>query len=197
MVNDWFGVRDGLSGAGRLPPLVRVRDRISAVELLLLFACGAAASAAVGLAKLGLGIPGHSIVLAALPMALGLSLAPRRMAGSLMSASALGTGLLLTSVTAASYGSGSFVSLTLLGPMMDVALRHADRGRRVYVALVIAGVATNALALASRAGAKILGFDPGRPFDIWWLQALVTYPLSGALAGLLGALCWFHLRDRQ
>lgn len=197
MITDWFAARDGLIGAGRLPSLARVHDRISAAELVLLFACGGAASAAVGLAKLGLGIPGHSIVLAALPMALGMSLAPRRMAGSLMSASALGTGWLLTGVSAASYGSGSFVSLTLLGPMMDVALRHADRGRRVYLALLLSGVATNTLALASRAGAKILGLDPGRPFDIWWLQALVTYPLSGAVAGLLGALCWFHLRDRR
>ena len=57
----------------------------------LFVATGAVAAVAVGKAKLGLGIPGHSIVLAALPMMLGLALAPRRLAGSVMSAGALGS----------------------------------------------------------------------------------------------------------
>ena len=26
---------------------------------------------------------------------------------------------------------------------------------------------------------------------------IVTYALSGVVAGLLGALCWFHLSDRR
>lgn len=199
MVNEWFIVRDGLVGAGRLPALAPAHPRISIAELLLLLICGAAAAAAVGLAKLGLGIPGHSIVLAALPMALGLSLAPRRLAGSVMSSGALGAAWLLAGAGGTSYGSGSFVSLALLGPMMDVALRKVRRGRLVYAALVAAGVATNLLALASRAAAKLVGLDAAgaRPFDSWWLQAAVTYTLSGAAAGLLGALCWFHFRDRR
>ena len=50
-------------------------------------------------------------MLAALPMALGMSLAPRRFAGSVMSAGALGTAWLLAAAGVASYGSGSFVSL--------------------------------------------------------------------------------------
>ena len=78
MVNDWFGVHDGLAGAVRFPSLVRTQRRISALELILLLSCGAAAAAAVAYVKLSLRIPGHSIVLAALPMVLGLALAPRR-----------------------------------------------------------------------------------------------------------------------
>lgn len=198
MINDWFIIRDGLIGVGRLPSLARVRRRISAVELLLLLTCGAVAAAAVGLAKLGLGIPGHVIVLDALPMALGISLAPRYLAGSVMSTGAIGTAWLVAGVKGASYGSGSFVSLCLLGPMMDVALRNVRSGRRVYAALVLSGMAANVLALGSRGAAKLLGLDPdgAPPFDSWWLQAAVTYTLSGAVAGLLGALCWFHLHDR-
>src|ERR1041384_6593293 len=88
----WFMVHEGLADAARVPSLARSRDRLSALELLVLLASGAAASAAVGMAKLGLGIPGHSIVLGALPVALGLSLAPRHLAGSIMSAGAVGTG---------------------------------------------------------------------------------------------------------
>src|SRR3972149_4734405 len=61
-----------------------------------------------------------------------------------------------------------------------------------------AGGGPNLMALASRAAPKLLGLDlPGtRPFDSWWLQASVTYTLSGVVAGLLGALCWFHFNDR-
>jgi hypothetical protein len=199
MVSDWFVVHDGLIGAARLPSLARSRQRISAAELLLLLACGAAAAAAVGFVKLGLRIPGHAIVLAALPMAFGVSLAPRRLAGSVMSAGALGTALLLSAGGGATYGSGAAVSLSLIGPMMDVALRGARGGWRVYVALVASGVAANLLALGSRAATKVLGLDlaGARPFDSWWLLAVGTYTLSGVIAGLLGALCWFHFNDRS
>jgi hypothetical protein len=194
MWDDRFVVREDLLGAARLPSLAHSRERVSLAELLILLACGAAGAAAVGVVKLSLGIPGHSIVLAGLPMALGVSLAPRRLAGSVMSAGALGTAWTLTATGAASYGSGSMVSLSLIGPMMDIALGWARTGWRVYAALLLAGVATNLLALGSRAATKILGLDTGaRPFDTWWLQALITYPLSGAVAGIIGALFWFRL----
>lgn len=199
MVTDWFVVHAGLIGAARFPSLARPQQRISTAELVLLLACGAAAAAAVGFVKLSLRIPGHAIVLAALPMALGLSFAPRRLAGSVMSAGALGTALLLSTIGGVTYGSGASVSLTLIGPMMDAALRGAGTGRRVYTALVVSGVAANLLALGSRAATKLLGLDLGRarPFDSWWLQASITYALSGVVAGLLGAVCWFHFSDRS
>ena len=198
MIDNWFGIHDGLAGAVRFPRFVRAGQRVSTVEVLLLLTCGAAAAAAVAYVKLSLRIPGHSIVLAALPMALGLALAPRHLAGSVMSAGALGTAGLLSAAGVASYGSGSSVSLALIGPMLDFAVRHARRGWRVYASLVVAGIATNLLALGSRAAFKVLGLDAAgaRPFDSWWLQASVTYTLSGVIAGLLGALCWFHLNDR-
>ena len=198
MVNEWFVVRDGLIGAARFPSLARPRHGISAAELLLLLTCGVSSAAAVGFVKLSLGIPGHSIVLAALPMALGMSLAPRRFAGSVMSAGALATAVLLTQSGAARFGSVAFASLLLLGPVMDVALRRVRSGWRVYAALVLAGVVTNLMALASRGVPKVLGLDlPGsRPFDSWWLLASVTYTLSGVVAGLLGAFCWFHFNER-
>ena len=197
MLNNWFIVHDGLIGVARFPWRARAQQRVSAAELLLLVVCGATAAVAVNFIKLGLGIPGHSIVLAALPMALGLSLAPRHRAGSVMSAAALGTASLLT-VFGASYGSGAIVSLSMLGLMMDLALRGARGGALVYLALVLSGVAANLLALGSRAAFKVLGLDPGsRPFDSWWLQAVATYMLSGVVAGLLGAVCWFHFNARS
>jgi hypothetical protein len=198
-MNGWFVVHEGLTTAGRVPSLARSRERISALEVLVLLASGAAAAAAVGMAKLGLGIPGHSIVLGALPLALGLSLAPRSLAGSVMSGGALGAAWLFQGAGVASYGSGSLVSLCLLGPMMDLALRGARGGWRVYAALILAGAATNLTALGSRAVAKLAGLDlaEARPFDSWWLQATGTYAASGIIAGLLGALCWFQFSERS
>ncbi len=127
-----------------------------------------------------------------------MSLAPRHVAGSDMSASAVTTAALLTTAGAATYGSGAIVSLALLGVMSDVAVRGARRGWRIYVALVLAGLLTNLLALGSRAATKVLGLDAGsRPFDSWWLQAIGTYAASGIVAGLLGAFCWFQFTDRS
>ena len=52
--------------------------------------------------------------------------------------------------------------------------------------------------LDSRISAAELALDkPGaRFFDGWFSQAVVTYTLSGAVAGLLGAFCWFQFRSR-
>lgn len=197
MVNEWFGVHDGLGAAGRLPSLARDARRISALEVVLLLLCGAAAAATVGYVKLGLRVPGHAIVLAVLPMTLGLSLAPRRLAGSIMSAGAFGAATMMAGA-GGSYGSGAMTSLCLVGPMMDLALTGARSGWRLYGGLVVAGIAANLAALASRGAAKLLGLDlpDTRPFDTWWVQAALTYTLSGTLAGLAGALCWFQFRSR-
>ena len=199
LVDGCFAVRGGVLSAARIPSVARIGRRISIAEIVLLLLCGSAAACAIGYVRLGLRIPGHAIVLAAVPMAFGLALAPRRLAGSVMSAGAFGTAALLTAFAGARYGSGSFVSLCLIGPMMDVALVGTRRGWRLYLGMVLAGIGTNFFALVSRTGGKLLGFDlPGtRPFGTWWAQALLTYTLCGAVAGLLGAMFWFQLRRRE
>jgi hypothetical protein len=196
MIDQIFRVHDGLVTAVRLPRMSGLSDRISVTELLLLLLCGAGAATAQAYVRLRLGIPGHAIVLSVVPMALGLALAPRRMAGSVMSVGAFTTAVCLTTFAQARYGGGAFTSLCLIGPMMDVALAGARRGWRLYAGLVLAGIVANFGALISRTGGKLLGFDlPGtRPFGSWWAQALLTYTLSGAVAGLLGALFWFQFR---
>ena len=178
-------------------PVAVPAARVSVADAVLLLGCGASAALAVSYVKLGLRIPGHSIVLAALPMALGLSMAPRRLAGTMMSAGALGTAW-LTSLGGANFGSGATISLFLLGPMMDVARLRAGQASWQYGALVLAGLLTNVLALGSRAIPKLLGFDvaDGRPFDSWWTQAIVTYSLSGLVAGALGAVALVRANRR-
>jgi len=200
VIDNWFGIHEGLLAGTRVPPIATERARISTAELLLLFLCGAAAASATGFIRLGLRVPGHAIVLAVIPMALGLSLAPRRLAGFVMSAGAFGTASAMSLAGVGHYGTGAVISLCLAGPVMDFALARVRSGRGIYLGLVLAGMAANLLALASRGASKLLGLDVAgamRPFDSWWSQALVTYTLSGVVAGLIAAVCCFHLRRRK
>ncbi len=199
MIANWFGVHDGLAAAGRIPAITRMRERISASELALLLMCGFAAAAASGLIRLGLRLPGHSIILSMLPMALGLALAPRRLAGFIMSAGAFTTAVAFNFAGVAHFGSGAFVSLCLIGPILDLVLTRFGKGRLLYAGLILAGIITNLAALGSRSISKLLGLDMAgmRPFGGWWGQAIITYSLCGAVAGLIAALCFFHLHKQQ
>jgi hypothetical protein len=199
MIDNWFGIHDGLAAAGRIPAMTRVRARISASELTLLLLLGAASATMAGFLRLGIRLPGHSIILSMLPMIFGLALAPRRLSGFIMSAGAFGTAAAFSIAGTAHYGSGAFLSLCLMGPMMDLALTKARKGWRLYLGLMLAGIGTNLLALGSRSMNKLLGLDLAgmRPFGTWWTQAVITYSLCGAVAGLIGALCFFHLHKQQ
>ena len=159
MIDNWFSINEGLAAAGRLPAVTRVRERISASEIALLILCGAAAATASGFIRLGLRLPGHSIVLSLIPMALGLALAPRRLSGFIMSASAFGTGAAFNLTGMAHLGSGAFVSLCLSGPVMDLAVSKFRSGWKLYFGLVLAGICTNLMALSSRGASKLLGLD--------------------------------------
>jgi hypothetical protein len=199
MIDQWFGIHDGLVAAGRFPSLAKIRERISASEIILLLFCGGIAAATSGFIKLGLRIPGHSIVLSMIPMALGFALAPRRFSGFIMSTGAFSTAVAINHLGLAHYGSGAFISLCLLGPVMDFALTKARSGWRLYSGLILAGICTNLLALGSRSMSKAFGLDFSgtRPIGTWWAEASITYTLSGAAAGLICALCFFHLRSKQ
>lgn len=197
-MKSWFGIHDGLATAGRIPSIARAQEYISAIEIAILIVCGAAASSAIGFIKLGLRIPGHAILLTMIPVALGFVLAPRKHSGFIMSGAALGTAAVFTVAGLVQYRTGSFVSLCLIGPLTDLALTKVRSGWQLYLGLIAAGIATNFLALMSRTAGRFLGLDPSwRPFGSWMIQSLVTYPLSGALAGMIVAICFFHFRNRS
>jgi hypothetical protein len=198
MNNKWFGIHDGLAAAGRIPAVTQIRERISTSEMALLILCGAAAAASSGFLHRGMRIPGSSIVFSLIPMALGLALAPRRHAGFIMGTGAL-SAVALFNLTGLRYGAGALISLCLIGPIMDLAITKARNGWRLYSGLVLAGIITNLLALGSRGVSKLLGLDFSgmRPFSSWWALAIVTYTLSGAVAGLIGAFCFFHLHKQR
>jgi hypothetical protein len=191
-------VHDGLLTSSRLPSLSRPGRSVATVEVAVLVFLGAAAAAATALPDLRLGIPGHAILRSVFPMALGLALVPRRLAGSVMGVSAVATSLLFRA-GGLSGGPGALTSLYLTGPLLDLALVGAGRPWRLYLGLLLAGLGSNLVALFVRGGFKTftLGHGGRRGAEAWWHQAAITYPLCGALAGLVSALVWFHLRGRH
>jgi hypothetical protein len=191
-------VHDGLFLSGRVPALSRPGRAVSALEIAALLATGAGAAVLATTLNFSLRIPGHAIVRSVFPMALGMALVPRRLAGSVMGASALATSGLLR-LGGAGMGAGALTSLCLTGPLLDLALLGARRGWRLYLGFVLAGLGSNLAALVVRGGLKVLalGLADGRAADEWWRQAVLTYPLCGVLAGLLSALVWFQFRGRR
>lgn len=189
----WHGP---LSDSGRLRLPSRPSEAsVSVAELGVLLLCGAAAAGAVLLFEFKLKFPGHSILRAVFPMALGLALVPRRGSGTVMGAGAIATTAGMYFGGVGDKGLGSMTSLFMIGPFLDLALRRAVSGRRVYLALTAAGVFANLAALAVQGSAKYFGIDGGGGFKslaTWLPSAALTYPICGALAGLLSAAAWFR-----
>ncbi len=188
-----------LDRAPRLGPLGLDPDA-ARVELATLVALGAVSALLTTFANFKLGIPGHHIIFAMFPLALGFALAPRRLAGSVMSGSALATIAGLGLAGAHVPGPGVLVGLLLIGPLLDLALRWGGAGPRLYGAFVAVGALANIGAFVGRGVAKyfgIGGLGGGRPFAAWLPVAIWTYAVAGMIAGLISAAAWFHFRSRR
>ena len=194
-----FEANPTLAADSRVKSIGRLSDNVSTLELAALVLCGVTAAVLSSYVRLGLRIPGHTIVLAVLPMALGFAVVPRQLAGTAMSASAMVTAALLTVSGARFFGAGALASLTAVGPLLDLALAKSRGGWRLYLGFIFAGLAANLIAFTARGGSKLLQLDGlgTRLFSEWLSQAAVTYVLSGAIAGLVSALCWFRMRHAR
>ena len=199
MLGTVLDVNEGLVSAGRFPGLSHAGQRVSALELATLISCGVFAALATAIIDTPWQLPGQSIVQSVLPMALGLALVPRRVAGSVMGVGSILTVAGLRLGGFHGVGPGAMTSLFLTGPMLDAALWSARSGWRLYVRILIAGLATNELAFAVRFGTKLLSGDTsgGRRLANWLPQAIWSYPLCGVVAGFIGALAWFHWSSRR
>lgn len=189
-----LSIHPGLAGNSRLLPLAREGQSSQMAAMAVLLGAGVTAALATVFLDFSLRIPGHSILRVVFPMALGLSLAPRRMGGMVMGSAALGSVLMIKAGGMVTPGVGALTSLLLIGPFLDAALWRARRGWRLYLAFAVAGLATNLAALTIRGGFKFVGFDhfAARPLAAWWFQAVGTYALCGVIAGLLSAMVWFR-----
>ena len=193
-----IGVHDGLITTGRLPSFTRAGQQITAMEFAWLTLMGLVAALAAAFIDTGAQIPGQAIVRAILPMALGLSLVPRRLAGSVMSASAIVSAVGINLSGLAGVGTGAMTSLVVTGPALDLALRHAKPGWPLYASFVMAGIGSNLAALLVRLATKMATMDhSGRRIAQWLPQALWTYPVCGAVAGFVSALLWFHYSSKR
>jgi hypothetical protein len=171
-------------------------DRLRFAELGILVGAGITAALAVSCLDFSLRIPGHAVLRAVLPMALGLSLAPRRLGGVVMGVSACVTTSLLKLGGGPAPGIGAMTSLCLIGPMLDVALWRIRSGWPVYLGFALAGCMANVSAFAVRGAGKLSGLDAltKRPLADWVGTAAWSYILCGVVAGLLSAAVWFRLR---
>lgn len=211
-----LSVNAGLRRAARVPSITAPdAPRVRLSEIIALVAAGATAALLTNLTRFRLGIPGSSIVFAVFPMALGFALVPRRGAGSIMTLGAIATTGALWLNGVRLDGVGAQTSLLVTGPLLDLALRWAERGWRLYGSFVLACAASNALAFVVRASTKFYGFGGGgrgrggggghglggglgggRAFNEWLPQAVWTYAVAGIVAGLVSAAVWFHFRGR-
>jgi hypothetical protein len=193
MIGTLFTAHEGLGTARRFPSVLPAASRVLALQLGLMVLIGCAIAVLCQI-KLSLRVPGHNIIRVVLPMALGLWLAPRRGAATVMGLSGMAMAGALSLGGRAGLGTGALTSLALTGLLLDLALWGARSGWSVYVRLTLAGLAANLLAMLVRGGSKWLsgGAVDGLPIELWWPTAVFTYPLCGLLAGLISAVVWFR-----
>jgi len=194
-------IHPGLWSGSRYPISLPDGNSIRTTEYAVWITMGVAAACASALPEAKLGLPGHAILRSVFPLAMGLALAPRHGAGSVMSGVGLLTAVLLGSlkVVDTRSGMGALTSLALTGPLLDLSLKHAKPGWNLYIRIMSAGLATNLIALGAKAGEKLLvpGRGGKRSFGAWLAQAAWTYPVFGLIAGAISAFVWFRWRARQ
>jgi hypothetical protein len=164
--------------------------------LAALICVGVATAIATAFIKLHLGISGHAIVLTVAPTLLGVSLFPRRLAGSTIAASALVTGGALWMAGAGSVGPAALTAFAVTGLLTDVVLARRWSGIWLYAALVVASLLANVAAFGSHMlEAAALGFDAGGGKAL--AIQVASYAACGGAAGFLGAVLAFQLRTKS
>lgn len=192
-----FAVKQELQSASRLPPINR-EARISAAEIASLVACGVIAALCVGLIHMPLRLPGHAILRAVLPMAMGFALVPRRSSGSIMSVTMAVTAIGMSAGSMGRFPPSAILSIAALGPFLDLLVTNV-KCWQICLRFALAGAGANLIAFAARVAASSVGWDlPGaRQFTSFWSLALVSFFLCGAFAGLLSSAIWFRLRVEE
>ena len=128
----------------------------------------------------------RAILEAVVPLALALAVVPRRNAGAVAGVGALGGALLMGGW---GLGVGALTSLSLTGPVLDLAVRRARTGRGVYLGLILGGLASNWIAFIVRLVPKLLGETGRRPLAQWWPEAIVSYSICGASTTVSSLTC--------
>jgi hypothetical protein len=165
------------------------------VALAALISIGVMTAFASAFVKLHLGIGGHAIVLTVAPTLLGVSLFPRRLAGTTIAGSALATSAALWMAGTGSVGPAAMTAFAATGALTDVVLSRRLTGLWLYAALVVAGLLANVAAFGAHLSeTAMIGVTAGgKP----WIVQIASYAACGAAAGLFGAALAFQLRTRR
>jgi len=190
----WTTVNFELLGARRWRGFTATAARASVAELIGLLALGGLAAGSLALVHVRVPLPGHALLLAALPVAVGLATVPRHTSGTIVSSGGGIGALLLTASGGGGLQSAAVVGLLVLGPALDLMLRGKVVGWRLYVKFLAAGSVANLAAFAVRLLLALAPMDPpgSRPFLSFWPAALASFLACGAIAGLLSAVVCFR-----
>lgn len=185
--------------AARIHPLWLSGDRSRAIEIAILISAGIVAAAAVAFLPLQIRVPGHAILKAALPMVFGISLAPRRAAGTISGIAAAAAVGLFQLAGVGNLQAAAVTSLLALGPAIDLAMLGVARGWLIYLRIAAAGLAANLLAFAVRWGTAWLELDGPRPHTMQQIGigAFLSFAACGLAAGLLSAVICFRRSSRS
>ena len=188
-----------LSTSSRLSDLLSRKEAAGLQDWACLIASGMIAAIASVYMDFGLRFPGHAILRVIFPMSVGLALVPRRGAGTVMCGSALITAMGLRMGGLAGSGLGALTSLAAMGPVLDWTLSRSVGKTRLHLSFALAGLFANFCAFSVRGLSKVLIWENAgrRPLFEWLPIAIVTYTVSGLVAGYLSGVILFASRKEK
>jgi hypothetical protein len=129
------------------------------------------------------------------PTVLGVSLFPRRFAGSTIGVAALVTAFTLRFAGGGLVGPSALTAFVATGMLVDVVIARRWQGIALYAALLVAGLLANVAAFGAHLieTAAIGVAAGGKP----WIVQIASYAACGAAAGALSAALAFQLRPKR
>lgn len=188
-----------LSDRSRLGGWQRTLDGYAVREVAILLVLGLLAAGLTAIAESPIRLPGHAILRGTLPMILGLSLVPRRGAGTIMSVGAI-LGFALSLPFGGALPVAAACGLAFLGPALDVVTANIRAtGWQLYLRFAAAGLVANLASFAVRmaAGGSGSGRGPGSGTGMGWPFALVSFAVFGLVAGMVCGAIWFRAKPRS
>lgn len=168
---------------------------MTAVELAALIVFGIVATSCIAFFQTPIRMPGHAILKACLPLAIGLRFVPRPGAGTIMSSAAMLTAAVYLTAGVGHLQPAAMTALLAIGPAVDWAARRSQTFTISYlVRFALAGLIANMLAFAARWGLAF--FQADGPLPVYMRDmlgfAFVSFAACGALAGLLCGVIRFR-----
>ena len=198
MLASWTENRD-LADRSRLGGSQRPLDGYALREVAFLLVLGLVAAGLTSITVSPIRLPGHAILRGTLSMILGLSLVPRRGAGTIMSVGALLGFALSLPLGGARLPVAAACGLGFLGPALDVVTANVRAtGWQLYLRFAAAGLVANLASFAVRmaAGGSGSGRGPGAGTGMGWPVALVSFAIFGLVAGMVCGAIWFRTKPR-